>query len=75
MEHIQLSLPFILSSDQNKTVSGRYGPYYYLGSYEKIIRYAGWSPEYTPLKKNNVSIADEHGQLIEGGGIIRYAVF
>jgi len=67
--------PFYFVFGPKQTVSGRYGPYYYLGSYEKIIRYAGWSPEYTPLKKNNVSIADEHGQLIEGGGIIRYAVF
>ena len=67
--------PFYFVFGPKQTVAGRYGPYYYLGSYEKIIRYAGWSPEYTPLKKNNVSIADEHGQLLEGGGIIRYAVF
>lgn len=67
--------PFYFVFGPKQTVSGRYGPYYYLGSYEKIIRYAGWSPEYTPIKKDNISIADEHGRLIEGGGIIRYAVF
>jgi len=67
--------PFYFVFGPKQTVSGRYGPYYYLGSYEKIIRYAGWSPEYTPLKKNNISIADEDGRLVEGGGIIRYAVF
>jgi len=67
--------PFYFVFGPKQTVTGRYGPYYYLGSYEKIIRYAGWSPEYTLIKKNNITIADENGKLTEGGGIIRYAVF
>ena len=67
--------PFYFVFGPKQTVGGRYGPYYYLGSYEKIVRYAGWSPEYTSLKKNNVSIADEHGQLIEGAALFAMLFF
>ena len=67
--------PFYFVFGPKQTVKGRYGPYYYLGSYNKIIRYAAWSPEYTEIKHKDLPIADENGKLIEGGGIIRYAVF
>ena len=42
--------PFYFVFGPKQTVKGRYGPYYYLGSYNKIIRYAAWSPEYTEIK-------------------------
>ena len=59
-----------------------YGPYYYLGSYEKAIRFGGWSTYYTPRNQygmngeytSPINIADKNGKMNQGG-IVRYAVF
>jgi len=67
--------PFYFVFGPKQTVKGRYGPYYYLGTYNKIIRYAGWSTEYKEIKHKDILIADQNGKLVKGGGIIRYAVF
>jgi len=53
---------------------GLYGPYYYLGNYNKAIRYAGWTVNYNKLIKGNVAISDDNGKIYKGG-IVRYAVF
>lgn len=59
-----------------------YGPYYYLGSYEKAIRYGGWSNDYATKNqysmggatRSSINIADKNGKMKQGG-IVRYAVF
>jgi hypothetical protein len=51
-----------------------YGPYYYLGSYKKAIRYGGWSVYYEKEKRRNHLITDENGKWNKGG-IARYAVY
>ena len=68
------SIPFIFVFGPKSSVTGKYGPYYYLGTYKKAVRFAGWTLDYKSYKENNLVIADENGKFIKGG-IVRYAVF
>lgn len=52
--------PFYFIFGPKQTVKGRYGPYYYLGTYNKAIRYTMWDTNYKRL--NN-------------GVLLRFAVF
>ena len=52
--------PFYFIFGPKQTIKGRYGPYYYLGTYNKSIRYAAWTTKY---------------ERQSAGAILRYAVF
>ena len=51
-----------------------FGPYYYFNTFEKAVRYAGWSSNYEKREIFNKSITDQNGQYIQGG-LVRFAIF
>ena len=59
---------------KQEDINANYGPYYYLGSYKKAIRYGAWSPYYEKQKKRGELITDVNGKW-DKGGIARYAVY
>ena len=68
-------IPFnFVFGPKQEDVNANYGPYYYLGSYKKAIRYGGWSPYYEKEKKRGELITDVNGKW-DKGGIARYAVY
>ena len=67
-------IPFNFIFGPRHLLGGPYGPYYYLGSYNKSTRHGGWTENYTKVRKGNIEISDEHGKIYKGG-IVRYAVF
>ena len=67
-------LPFYFVFGPKLSVRGRYGPYYYLGVYNKAIRYGGWSYDYRKQTHADNNITDDNGKIIKGG-IVRFAVF
>ena len=68
-------IPFnFVFGPKQEDVNANYGPYYYLGSYKKAIRYGSWSPYYEKEKKMGELITDENGKW-DRGGIARYAVY
>jgi hypothetical protein len=68
-------IPFnFVFGPKQEDVNANYGPYYYLGSYKKAIRYGAWSPYYEKEKKRGELITDVNGKW-DRGGIVRYAVY
>ena len=68
-------IPFnFVFGPKQEDVNANYGPYYYLGSYKKAIRYGGWSPYYEKQKKRGEPITDANGKW-DRGGLARYAVY
>ena len=68
-------IPFnFVFGPKQEDVEANYGPYYYLGSYKKAIRYGGWSPYYEKEKRRGQLITDANGKW-DRGGIARYAVY
>ena len=68
-----LMIPFnFVFGPKPENINANYGPYYYLGSYRKAIRYGGWTGDYKPT--NNEKITDKNGKWVQGG-VVRYAVF
>lgn len=51
-----------------------FGAYYYFNTFEKAMRYAGWSSNYEKREIFNKSITDENGQYTQGG-VVRFAIF
>jgi len=59
------------------------GPYYYFGTFRKVVRYAGWTSTYKPRYIDGKLITDDDGRYINeedpehgnAGGIIRFALF
>ena len=60
-------LPFYFVFGPKLSVRGRYGPYYYLGVYNKAIRYGGWSHDYQQHTHANNNMTDKNGKIIKGG--------
>ena len=69
-----LPFNFVFGPKTSDDINGPYGPYYYLETYNKAVRYGGWTNDYSQLKKANINISDENGKIYKGG-IVRYAVF
>jgi len=68
-------IPFnFVFGPKQEDVNANYGPYYYLGSYKKAIRYGGWSPYYMKEKRKKLPITDDNGKW-KKGGLARYAVY
>lgn len=68
-------IPFnFVFGPKQEDINANYGPYYYLGSYKKAIRYGAWSPYYEKQKKLGELITDVNGKW-DKGGIARYAVY
>lgn len=68
-------IPFnFVFGPKQEDVAANYGPYYYLGSYKKAIRYGGWSPYYGTERRRGERITDDNGKW-NRGGIARYAVY
>ena len=51
-----------------------FGPYYYYGSFKRMIGHAGWHSNYTKREVFGKFINDENGKYKQGG-IIRFALF
>lgn len=67
-------IPFNFVFGPKPHSGGAYGPYYYLGVYNKAVRYAGWTRVYNYETKGGIEISDQNGK-IHKGGIVRFAVF
>lgn len=68
-------IPFnFVFGPKQEDVNANYGPYYYMGSYKKAIRYGAWSPYYKEEKGRGEPITDANGKW-DRGGIVRYAVY
>lgn len=50
------------------------GPYFYLGTFRKAVRYAGWTSTSKPRLVNGEAVTDEKGKY-KRGGIARFAMF
>ena len=47
-----LMIPFnFVFGPKPENINANYGPYYYLGSYRKAIKYGGWIGEYQPTNR------------------------
>jgi len=51
-----------------------YDKFFYVTAFEKAVRYACWTSNYSTRTVNDVVITDENGKY-EKGGIVRFAVF
>ena len=65
------------------TLKAMMGPYYYFGTFRKVVRYAGWTSSYNPRYIDGKLVTDEDGRYLDTdelehgnpGGILRFALF
>jgi len=77
-------VPFVTSYGiKASSLNAMMGPYYYFGTFRKVVRYAGWTSTYKPRYINGELITDDDGRYINtedpehgnAGGIVRFALF
>lgn len=57
-----------------RSTASRFGPFFTLGTFNRAIRYAGWSSNYQKHIFRGTAVSDDSGKYFKGG-VIRYATF
>jgi hypothetical protein len=65
---------YVAAFGLRRSTASRFGPFFTLGTFNRAVRYAGWTGNYQKHIFRGKAISDDNGKYFKGG-IIRYATF